>query len=588
MNDGFSESKEGGKLTWLKQWSYVIVDVELFMMSQSARESREFFPDYVYYGATPQDVEEHERAESARRPSEGPIDNRILTDVVKDNSQQRNLLTVRQDVKYVLRNQLRIEGLMKKSHSNSETNSGLSKQDGKSEAAPSQDKVSSSHSTHNDVEPRGDSSLGRVIHEIGDAAHGLLRTLNKYKKASLISAKDEVYYDKGHPSTFYLYYDDDIYGAALIENLTGAKYPMKLLYSADTKSYYVYYRHDGIDHKLDGPYGTIKVAKLAFRNAYKEKFGVEWVYPKKAVYERWKYDEGACKAIEEAKDVEVAVNEITTEDAGTSSTAEGKATVVVDSTNEDLIEPETVAAAVSSGAGITKALKRVAKGAVKALTSHKAHADKGTGTSSTADADTKTDCEDKGDAAQKDTTPKAKSRVDEFCPILKTSHVCCDNEDEYSAVLTNKTSDVECVIQLLCSDETGTYYVYYRYDETETHLDGIHKNIESAKDAFKKAFKEKFKIEWSERGAGSEHWKSETKTHDIISREEGSAFKFVFDAAAVVEGEEVDNVTYTSDDHLAPTEGSPAGGPTEQRSDDLSAFNIKRQTAKSFYGDQGV
>ncbi|KAF9397145.1 hypothetical protein BGX21_009179 [Mortierella sp. AD011] len=402
MNDGFSESKEEGQLTWLRQWSQVIVEVELFTMSRSQRENRDLFPDYIYYGAIPQDVEEYERKGSAKRPSDGTTDDKVSTNSAKDDLQQRNLLTVRQDVKHLLRNQLRIENLMSKAHSTAEINSRNSIQDATSGATSS---------------------------ATGD--------------------------DKIQPKTFYLYYDDDIYGAVLEDKDTRAKYLMELLYCTETRNYYVYYHHDRIDFRLSGPYGTMEDAKRTFQDSYKEKFGVEWIGRKEAKYERWTYDEETYKATEEAEDVEEAVG-------GTEIKVGIGATVI--------------------SSDITKAFKY----AVRVFTPHEAYADESTGTE---------------DTAKKDTAPRAKSGVDRLCPIFKISHVCYEGEEEYSAALTEKKSGKTCVIQLLRSGEIEVYYVYYRYGETDSHFNGSYKDINIAKDAFKDVFKKKFDIEWSEREA---------------------------------------------------------------------------------------
>ncbi|KAG0051018.1 hypothetical protein BGZ83_004207 [Gryganskiella cystojenkinii] len=60
MNDAFNESKDQGQLAWLKQWSEVIAEVEVFLMTQSGRQNRDFFPDYIYYGARKEEAIEYE------------------------------------------------------------------------------------------------------------------------------------------------------------------------------------------------------------------------------------------------------------------------------------------------------------------------------------------------------------------------------------------------------------------------------------------------------------------------------------------------------------------------------------------------
>ncbi|KAF9168242.1 hypothetical protein BGX20_011361, partial [Mortierella sp. AD010] len=123
MNDGYSESRDEGQSTWLKQWSEVIVDAELFMMRRSTRQNKYFFPDYIYYAARPQDVEDYERKEAAKRLLEYQTSDVIMSSITKDKSKKK-IMSVHQDVKYVLENQLKIERLMKTLHSISDPNSG--------------------------------------------------------------------------------------------------------------------------------------------------------------------------------------------------------------------------------------------------------------------------------------------------------------------------------------------------------------------------------------------------------------------------------------------------------------------------------
>ncbi|KAF9436518.1 hypothetical protein BGZ76_003702 [Entomortierella beljakovae] len=52
MNDGYSESRDEGELAWLKQWSEVILESELFLMNDSTRQNRDFFPNYIFYGTS--------------------------------------------------------------------------------------------------------------------------------------------------------------------------------------------------------------------------------------------------------------------------------------------------------------------------------------------------------------------------------------------------------------------------------------------------------------------------------------------------------------------------------------------------------
>jgi len=91
-----------------------------------------------------------------------------------------------------------------------------------------------------------------------------------------------------------------------------------------------------------------------------------------------------------------------------------------------------------------------------------------------------------------------KAHVDEKCPIAKTSFVYYD-EDVYDVELIEASTGTKYISQLLYDGETEVYYVYYRYGETDSKLDGPHETIEEAKVIFKDNFKKGTKMEWMER-----------------------------------------------------------------------------------------
>ncbi|KAF9943499.1 hypothetical protein BGZ70_005876, partial [Mortierella alpina] len=112
------------------------------------------------------------------------------------------------------------------------------------------------------------------------------------------------------------------------------------------------------------------------------------------------------------------------------------------------------------------------------------------------------------------TTRKAK--VDHVCPIAKTAYVYYD-EDVYDSVLTEKSTGITYVTQLIFDSQTNVYYVYYRWGETDYKLDGPHDTVESAKEAFQVTYKEKFDVEWKEREiATNEKWVYEVKTYETF------------------------------------------------------------------------
>ncbi|KAF9271212.1 hypothetical protein BGZ68_004023, partial [Mortierella alpina] len=80
-----------------------------------------------------------------------------------------------------------------------------------------------------------------------------------------------------------------------------------------------------------------------------------------------------------------------------------------------------------------------------------------------------------------------------------------------------------------------TYYVYYRWGETDYKLEGPHDTIESAKEAFQVTYKEKFDVEWKEREiATSERWTYEVKTYET--------FEEIEEVEEIVEETEVETI----------------------------------------------
>ncbi|KAG0306138.1 hypothetical protein BGZ98_002907, partial [Dissophora globulifera] len=100
MNDAFNESKDQGQLAWLKQWSEVIAEVEIFLMGHSARQNRNYFPDYIYYGASEQEAELYESKYYIANKSNLSIENRFLVDIVsvEQNATQLNQRAIMRDV----------------------------------------------------------------------------------------------------------------------------------------------------------------------------------------------------------------------------------------------------------------------------------------------------------------------------------------------------------------------------------------------------------------------------------------------------------------------------------------------------------
>ncbi|KAG0059654.1 hypothetical protein BGZ92_006903, partial [Podila epicladia] len=91
----------------------------------------------------------------------------------------------------------------------------------------------------------------------------------------------------------------------------------------------------------------------------------------------------------------------------------------------------------------------------------------------------------------------------------------------YDSVLTEKSTGVTYVTQLLYDTKVKAYYVYVRWGETDYKLDGPHETIESAKSAFQITYKERFGLEWETRETTiSEQWTYEVKTYETYEEVE--------------------------------------------------------------------
>ncbi|KAF9908496.1 hypothetical protein EC991_009760 [Linnemannia zychae] len=112
MNDAFNESKDQGQLAWLKQWSEVIAEVEVFLMTQSTRQNRNYFPDYIYYGANEQEAELYESRFFIASKSNLSIENRFLIDTVtvEQNATQLTQRQVLRDVQTLSRELEKMKG----------------------------------------------------------------------------------------------------------------------------------------------------------------------------------------------------------------------------------------------------------------------------------------------------------------------------------------------------------------------------------------------------------------------------------------------------------------------------------------------
>ncbi|KAF9342910.1 hypothetical protein BGX26_006627 [Mortierella sp. AD094] len=113
------------------------------------------------------------------------------------------------------------------------------------------------------------------------------------------------------------------------------------------------------------------------------------------------------------------------------------------------------------------------------------------------------------------------AHVDRVCPIARSSYVYYDDV-VYDAALTERSTGVTYVTQLLCYPEGHVFYIYIRWNETNYML-RPHKTIEAAKEDFEIAFLKWFGVKWTEREitvasrmvlAVSDRWDYELKTYE--------------------------------------------------------------------------
>ncbi|KAF9410223.1 hypothetical protein BGZ94_001720, partial [Podila epigama] len=105
MNDGFNESKDEGELAWLKQWSEVISEIEIISMTSGDRQNSNYFPDYIYYGASEQEAELYESKYHIASKSNLSLENRFLVETVsmEQNATQLSQRAIQRDIQTVAR-----------------------------------------------------------------------------------------------------------------------------------------------------------------------------------------------------------------------------------------------------------------------------------------------------------------------------------------------------------------------------------------------------------------------------------------------------------------------------------------------------
>ncbi|KAI8597650.1 hypothetical protein EDD21DRAFT_384869 [Dissophora ornata] len=135
-----------------------------------------------------------------------------------------------------------------------------------------------------------------------------------------------------------------------------------------------------------------------------------------------------------------------------------------------------------------------------------------------------------------------KAHVDSLAPIVKTSYVYYDDKEVYYAVLVQKSTSIIFVTQLLFDNSVNKYYVYIRWGETKYKLDGPYDKTESAKEAFKIAYHEKFGVKWHDRETDVRgRFKYKVKTYEtFVTTEEVEEIVEDSEAVAIIEREKIE------------------------------------------------
>ncbi|KAF9904817.1 hypothetical protein EC991_002321, partial [Linnemannia zychae] len=118
------------------------------------------------------------------------------------------------------------------------------------------------------------------------------------------------------------------------------------------------------------------------------------------------------------------------------------------------------------------------------------------------------------------TTSTPKPMVDAVCPIAHQVNVFKDDEI-YTTTLTQRSTGVIYVTQLLYNYVTKTYYVYLRWGDNEHSLDGPYETIEVAKEKYKKQYNETFGVTWEQRNVSTNsQWSIVHQTFEVTEEYE--------------------------------------------------------------------
>ncbi|KAF9342182.1 hypothetical protein BGX34_008624, partial [Mortierella sp. NVP85] len=104
------------------------------------------------------------------------------------------------------------------------------------------------------------------------------------------------------------------------------------------------------------------------------------------------------------------------------------------------------------------------------------------------------------EVSAKPTRPRSQSQpfIDTVNPIAKQLTIYQDSET-YQTILTQKSTGIMYITQLLYNVETKTYYVYLRWGDSDYILDGPYDSVDVAKEQYKTKFIQTFGVSWEER-----------------------------------------------------------------------------------------
>ncbi|KAF9356543.1 hypothetical protein BGX26_005145 [Mortierella sp. AD094] len=513
MNDGYSESRDEGQLAWLKQWSLVIVETELSMMGNTTRGNRDLFPDYIYYGASQQEVEEHAKRTSQTQNLEAPNIKGLQPNVATHKAMQRNFTSVREELETLMNNQEQIQSevtqmndfvwrlieLLAQQNSDPQYNMlALHLGQEYSQMEPNLNPPGPTTSSFTTVSAT--SSSIRAKHTTRTHSNNELAPGSSLRPRMRMAEQQKRHRGSLHSRRT----SGSTHGVAANPEPPQAS-PAQQVQPPPTFP------------PSESSNTSTTTATIC------EEVAVEVIKSEIVIKE-----DGHVKEVVEVKETgkvsEPAVSKGSSWFRRVISTTEAAA--------------RGAAGAVgSSAAGATGAVVHGAESATHGVGHVAGAVAIGTGVVAVGAGLATAGALYKVDGVWKRTVQvlaTRKAHVDEVCPIAKTSYVYYD-EDVYDAVLTEKNTGVTYVIQLVYDTETKVYYVYCRYGETDYKLDGPHETIEAAKDAFQLIYKEKFDVDWTERETSvSERWSYEVKTYET--------FEEVEEVEEVVEETEVNTI----------------------------------------------